>query len=141
MRRPMRLAAMPKRAIAMLCNMLMVNPTDRFTIMWLRKRFVPQILPIVLLLFVLAAATDDLAIQNSLPKAPPNLKQALYIDVSVDSEDHDWKAPTSMVLTENDVLLSHLAIKTYLVQTAGIFIPSSAAMFFQPNRGPPILFL
>jgi hypothetical protein len=109
--------------------------------MWLRKRLVPQILPILLLLFVVSAATDDLSEQNAFAKATPTFKQALCINVSVDSERHAWKAPIYLPLTENEVLLSHLAIKTYHYQTAGILIPSSPTMFFQPDRAPPVSFL
>jgi len=127
--------------IAMLRNIHMAHPTYRFTIMWLRKRIVPQMLPILLLFFVVSAATDDLAIQNAFSNAIPTLNQALCIDVPGDSERHVWKVPTYVSPTENYVLLSHLAIKTYLEQTAGILIPSSPAMFFQPDRAPPVSFL
>ena len=109
--------------------------------MWLRRRIVHQMLPILLLFFVVSAATDDLTIKNAFSIATPTLKQALCNDDPGDSERHAWKAPTYWSLTENEVLLSHLAIKTYLYKTAGIFIPSSPAMFFQPDRAPPVLFL
>jgi len=138
---PIRFAPIQKRTIAGPRNILMPNPTCRFKIMWLRKRVIPQMLPILLLFFVVSAAMDDLAIQNAFSKATPTLKQALCIDVPGDSESHHNKTPTYATRTGNGVLLSHFAIKTYLDQTAKIFIPSSPAMFFQPDRAPPVSFL
>jgi hypothetical protein len=108
--------------------------------MWLRKRIIPQILPILLFFFVVSAATDDFAIQNAFSIAAPTLEQALCIDVSGDSERYAWKVPTYVSIVGNNCLLSHLAFKAYLDQTAGILIPSSSAMFFQPDRAPPVSF-
>lgn len=109
--------------------------------MSVRRRIVPQILPLLLLFFVVSAATDDLELQNSFSIATPILKQALRISVQYDSERHAWKTPIYATLTINDALLSHLTIKTYFYQNAGTLIPSSPTTFYQSNRAPPVSFL
>ena len=89
--------------------------------------------------FVVAAATaDDIAAQNIVHKANPTLIQSLNTGDLDDSECHAWKAPNYVSRRENDSYLQHFAIKIYLAIAAGHLIPASPAMFFLPDRAPPV---
>jgi hypothetical protein len=105
---------------------------------WLRKRVVPRVLQILLLFFVVAAATvDDLAAENVFQNEPHSLKQTLCNDNTGDSEHHIWKAHKCVSLTDDGFPLPHLAIRIYLDRVQGLLIPAQPAVFFQPDRAPP----
>ncbi len=106
---------------------------------WLRKQVVPHVLKILLLFFIVAAVTvDDLVAQNIFYKTNPTLIQSLNNDDSGDSKHHTWKAPNLVPKNGNKYYLPHLVIKTYLDQEMGLLIPDTPAIFFQPDRAPPV---
>jgi hypothetical protein len=108
------------------------------TMFWLRKRIVPHILKILLLFFIMAAATvDDIAAQNIFYKAKTTLIQSLNNDDPGASKRHTWKATNPASIDDNGYYLPQLVIKTYLDQAGGLFIPATPAIFFQPDRAPP----
>lgn len=107
---------------------------------WLREQVVPKILQIVMLLFVVAIAADDVVFQATSLNVTPTLQQALCNDDSGDTERHTWKAPKYLSRSDHDVQWLHLVIRNYLEQFNGYLIPSSPSIFFQPDRAPPVSF-
>ncbi|MEI6153765.1 MAG: hypothetical protein WCQ90_06740 [Deltaproteobacteria bacterium] len=106
---------------------------------WLRERVVPHVLKILLLFFIVAAATvDDIAAHNIFYKASPTLIQSLNNDDPGDSKRHTWKTPNLVSKNGNEYYLPHLIIKTYLDQASRLLIPATPAIFFQPDRAPPV---
>lgn len=106
--------------------------------LWLRKRVVPQILKILMLLFVVVVATDDLTVQSVFMNATPTLQQTLCSGDDGDVDRHVWMAPKYLSRSEHDMQRQNLAIGNYLEQFKGLLIPSSPSIFFQPDRAPPI---
>ncbi len=107
--------------------------------LWLRKSFLPQVLKIILLLFVVASMTvDNSTAPTASPGKTPALRQALCSDDPGDFERHPWKIPKYAFKGYHDTDLPGRVIKTYVDQAAGIAIPAPPAMFFQPDRAPPV---
>jgi hypothetical protein len=104
---------------------------------WLRKRVVPQMYQILMLLFIVAITGDDLVIQRAFLKSDPALKQAVCNEDPDDAGCHVWKLHQYPLKIEDDAQLSHLVIRRYLDQFNGHLILTSPSMFFQPDRAPP----
>lgn len=104
----------------------------------LRKIFIPRVCKILLLFFAFAAATDDLVAQRVLLSVIPALNQTFCNDASGDSEDHAWKLFKNISGIESDAHLQNLVIRTYRDHAAGPSIPAPPAMFFRPDRAPPV---
>jgi hypothetical protein len=107
---------------------------------WLREHAVPKMFQIMMLLFVVAIAADDLAFQAASLNVTPTLQQALCNDDSGDTDRHTLKAPKYLSRNDYDVQRLHLVIRNYLEQFNGYLIPSSPSIFFQPDRAPPVSF-
>jgi hypothetical protein len=107
--------------------------------LWLLRRVMNQVLKILLSFFILATVTvDDLAAQQIFHKAKPTLIQALNNDDLDDSKCNAWKTPNYAPRKDNDAYLRYFVIKTYLAQDAEYLIPFTPAIFFQPDRAPPL---
>lgn len=106
---------------------------------WLRKHVVPKMIQILMMFFIVAVATDDVAVQNVFLNSTLILKQAaLYNDdPGNNAERHVWRAPQYFSRSEDNAQPLHLVIRNYLDQFNGLLIPAPPSIFFQPDRAPP----
>lgn len=106
---------------------------------WLRKQVVPEILQILMLLFVVAFVADDVGLQTASLNVTPNQQLVLYDDTG-DHEHHTWNIFTYPSRSEHNLQWLPLVTSNYIDQFNGCHIPSSPSIFFQPDRASPVSF-
>jgi hypothetical protein len=101
---------------------------------------VPKIFTILILLFVIAVTTDNVALQATFLNAT-HIPQLSLNDNETEESEHDTQnAPIDLSTCESELQSLHLFIRYYIKHFKGYHIPSSPSIFFQPDRAPPVLF-
>lgn len=108
--------------------------------LWFRKRVVPHMLQVLLLLLIVAVATDGLAVQNAFLNVVPTISLGLYNSDSGDNEYRSWKTPKYPSVIEDNPIVSPLLGKICPDKSANLLILSPPGFFPQPDRGPPYPF-
>jgi hypothetical protein len=109
----------------------------RFTMSWRRKQVFQRMLPVLMLLFVVAAAADDVALTPAALNVQPALQLSASHGITDDPEPNSWKVPKYQSTCDYEVQSLYLVIRHYLKQFNGCHVPSSPGIFFQPDRAPP----
>lgn len=105
--------------------------------LWLRKRVVPHMIQVLLLILTVAVATDGLAVQNAFLNVEPTVSLGLYNGDSGDNEYRSWKMPKCPSVIEVAPILSPLFGRISPDMSTNLLILSPPGFFPQPDRGPP----